>query len=69
MSLSPLQVMVKAKSFLLEASQHQNYKKDHQLQLEEKKWLSPLVPRPSMHLLAPLSSNLECRIRDEDDKF
>jgi ribonuclease HI len=68
-SLSPLQVMVKAKSFLLEAAQHQNYKEDHQLQPEEKQWLSPLVPRPSMNLLAPLPANLEWRIRDEDDKF
>jgi ribonuclease HI len=69
MRLSPLQVMVKAKYFLLEVAQHQSYKVNHLLQPEEKKWLSPFVPSPSKHLLSPLSVNLEWRIRDEDDKF
>jgi hypothetical protein len=67
--LSPLQVMVKAKSSLLEAAQQQYYKENHLLQPEEKKWLSPLVPSSSKQLLPPHSVKLDWRIREEDDKF
>jgi hypothetical protein len=66
---SLLQVAAKDKFFLLEAAHQQYDKEDPLLRLEEKRWLSPLVPVPSKNFPTPKSTNLEWRIRDDDDKF
>lgn len=66
---TPLQVAVKAKSFLLEAIQQQYFKEDPLLLPEEKRWLGALEPNPHKQLLSPQKANQEWCIRKEDDKF
>jgi hypothetical protein len=64
-----LQVVAKAKSFLLEAAKQQYFKEDPSLLPEEKRWLGPLVPYPRKYLLSPQTVNPDWCIRDDDDTF
>eukprot|EP00253_Pinus_taeda_P023946 PITA_23946 len=68
-SHTPLKVVAKVKSFLLEAAQQQYFKEDPLLMPEEKRWLGMLEPHPHKQLSSPKKANQEWRIREEDDKF
>lgn len=63
---APFSAAVKAKSFLLEATQQQYFSDDSLLLLEEERWLGPLSPNPRKQLSAPHAVNPEWRKRDSE---
>eukprot|EP00253_Pinus_taeda_P009869 PITA_09869 len=63
---APFSAVVKAKSFLLEATQQKDFSDDSLLLLEEERWLAPLFPHPQKQLTATHAVNLEWRKRDSE---